>query len=320
MQLETILTPSDESRTPTARTPETLLELILAPLMARGNHPDLDFGKMLRSPIGRNLAASVERQEKLTFILPAFPAKSSNREKTESAAPDMGEFLGLETLEAMCVEMEKVYSPGAEVIICSDGRVFSDLVMVSDEDLELYSQSIDVMIAKHNFTHLKTFALEDCMHLFSGDFVAEELVEKYGPSLEDIRKSAQEDPERRSMINGIHRFVKDDLSYVLGDLSKTQISKRAKALSYRVVQRSQSWDNLLATLFPNTLRLSIHPYPVANKKFGIKLVDAENRWSTPWHNVTLKQSGTFSLVKRSEALAMGATLKFHLGAYAYYEL
>ncbi len=77
------------------------------------------------------LLPAVAARRPLELILPAFPAKSSNRAKTLGDLPDLGEQLGLARLQELCDEIRAVYAPGASVTICSDGRVFSDLVGVS---------------------------------------------------------------------------------------------------------------------------------------------------------------------------------------------
>jgi pyoverdine/dityrosine biosynthesis protein Dit1 len=70
----------------------------------------------------------VAKQRSIELILPAFPAKSANRRKTLGILPDLGEYLGLARLQDLCDQIRAVYAPGAHVTICSDGRVFSDLV------------------------------------------------------------------------------------------------------------------------------------------------------------------------------------------------
>src|SRR5690606_32250340 len=103
-------------------------------------------------------------------------------------------------------------------------------------------------------------------------------------------------------------------------ISKNRLHKQSKEIAYQVIQRSRAWDNLLAHVFSQTLRLSIHPYPLTHHKFGIELVRAQDRWATPWHNVVLKIKDSYQLVKRIEALRQGAKLKMFAGEYAYYEI
>lgn len=300
-------------------TPAEQLDAVLKAVARRGNHRDLGADRLAASPLGQKIRRKMDRRRELVFILPAFPAKSSNRDKTAGAAPDLGEYLGLRNLDAMCAEIAAVYAPGARVVICSDGRVFNDIVMVSDADLDLYSRRIRKIIEARGLRHLETYSLDDCAGVFDPTRVREELVERFGPTLDEVRAQVRGGEHRRAMFNGIHRFVRDDLGFHFPELSKNQVSVRAKRIAYRVIRRSQSWDNFLETVFPETLRLSIHPYPIEHKKFGVKLVETSDRWATPWHNVVLKRAGSYRLVKRSEALAAGATLRLYDEEFAYYE-
>jgi len=62
---------------------------------------------------------AISEQRPLILILPAFPAKSANREKTLSEKPDRGEIMGLENLNQLCKDMSAIYQPGVKLIICS---------------------------------------------------------------------------------------------------------------------------------------------------------------------------------------------------------
>ena len=296
------------------------LDRILKSIARRGNHRELSVAELAASPLGQSIQKKVALQERLIFVLPAFPAKSSNREKTFGPNPDLGELLGLENLHRMTQEIGRHHKPGAEVVICSDGRVFNDLVMVSDEDLDIYSQRMSEIIQCRGFFGLRMFSLDDCSEEFRQDAIREELVDRFGPRLDEIRASVKQRDDRRTMFNGIHRFMKEDLAYHSPELSNSQLSAYSKRLAYQVMQRSQAWDNFLATRFADTLRLSIHPYPISSKKFGIRLVPTADHWATPWHNVVVQQQGVVRLVKRREAIALGGSVRMHDGEFAYYEV
>lgn len=60
------------------------------------------------------------------LCLPAFPCKSSNRQKTNGAAPDRAEEIALRALLSFTRHVAAVYEPGAKISIISDGHVFSD--------------------------------------------------------------------------------------------------------------------------------------------------------------------------------------------------
>lgn len=67
-----------------------------------------------------------ERKARVEFCLPAFPCKSSNREKTSGQNPDKAEELALERLHEFASNVAQTYEPGAKVWIISDGHVFAD--------------------------------------------------------------------------------------------------------------------------------------------------------------------------------------------------
>jgi hypothetical protein len=68
----------------------------------------------------------------IRMVLPAFPAKSPNSDKVLGHLPDLAEELSVGFLEALCARIGEVYPPGAHLVICSDGRVFNDLLGIPD--------------------------------------------------------------------------------------------------------------------------------------------------------------------------------------------
>ena len=66
------------------------------------------------------------RNARIELILPAFPCKSTSLDKVAGTSPDKGEELALRGLFEFVKDIEKIYSPGARVLIVSDGHVFSD--------------------------------------------------------------------------------------------------------------------------------------------------------------------------------------------------
>jgi hypothetical protein len=68
----------------------------------------------------------VSRNRKIQMCLPAFPCKSSNRQKVGGSLPDRGEYVALQTLYAFTEAVGELYAPGAEILIISDGHVFSN--------------------------------------------------------------------------------------------------------------------------------------------------------------------------------------------------
>ncbi|MGH3883814.1 MAG: L-tyrosine/L-tryptophan isonitrile synthase family protein, partial [Pseudonocardiaceae bacterium] len=103
----------------------------------------------------------VARGIPVEFVLPAFPAKSPNNSKVLGATPDMAEWLSLEFLCAICDRVRQIYRHGAKIIICSDGRVFSDLVQISDSNVTRYQAELRELIDSIGPDSLGLFSLDD---------------------------------------------------------------------------------------------------------------------------------------------------------------
>lgn len=257
----------------------------------------------------------------LELILPAFPAKSANRRKTLGDLPDLGERLGLARLQSLCDEIRALYAPGATVTICSDGRVFSDLVGVSDEAVTRYREELKALIVRLGARDLRVFDLDDVFD--APDYVSmrEELLVGHAESIGALKRRVRESVPARELFNGIHRFIfEDTLEATAGGATRSQVRERSKHVAYRVIQRSNAWSNLIARRFPEALRLSIHPQPRVSEKIGIALVRCANPWGTPWHTVVLADRDGYRLVKRAEAEQQNAALVYRDGRPSHFAL
>lgn len=261
----------------------------------------------------------VSSGRKIQIVLPAFPAKSPNRKKTLGALPDLGEVLALQSLQKLCDRIEMIYAPGAQVIICSDGRVFSDLVGVSDTAVNAYALGIDKILKTFSLFHLTTFNLDEVFTEHNFMEMRRALVEDFATPLENIRKRSQENESDKILFNGIHRFLFED--YLNSDLGKSRSQTRefTKQLAYQVIQRSNAWSTLVEKQFPQALRLSIHPQHPETTKIPIRLLPTENQWRTPWHGVVLKEGKEFRLTTHAQARAQGAIFKEWQEQWGYFE-
>lgn len=258
--------------------------------------------------------------EPIHFLLPAFPAKSPNPKKVLGRLPDMAEELALGFLQQVCDEISELYPPGARITICSDGRVFSDLVGVSDEDVTDYGVEIDSLRTRLNLTSLALFSMEDLFEIDDNEKMREQLRLHYAETLPSIEDRIRAFEHHQMLFNGIQRFLFEDRVAIEIGKSRTQVRNECKARTYLVIQRSDAWGRLLSDCFPAALRLSIHPQGPHSEKIGILLGEAEDTWLTPWHGVAVRNDGNFRLMRRHEAEALGARVVEHAGRPSYYQI
>jgi pyoverdine/dityrosine biosynthesis protein Dit1 len=96
------------------------------------------------------------------------------------------------------------------------------------------------------------------------------------------------------------------------------VSKQCKELAYRMIQRSRAWGDLVGDVFPDSLRLSIHPQHSHAGKIGFHLVRTRDNWLTPWHGVVVDDGTSVTLVKRSQAEHAKASLVWRHGRPSHY--
>jgi len=279
------------------------------------------------------IVSAVAQGKPITFVLPAFPGKSPNPDKVLGPLPDMAERRALEFLQHLCDRIKQHYSPGGRIILCSDGRVFSDVVGMRDEDVTAYQEELSKMIAELNLTAISTFNLEELYGRLSFDQMRSQLMERHGEHLEVLKAAVsrggkdhefspnytEDDKEAHRLYCGITRFLFEDAMVPGQKKSRTALQKESRVRAYEVIQRSKAWGELIEVRFPDAVRLSIHPQSCGAKKLGIRLIEPDN-WQTPWHGVAVDVGGRFMLLKRAQAETLGARLVHQGGRPSHYVL
>jgi pyoverdine/dityrosine biosynthesis protein Dit1 len=307
-----------------------ILKKILQFRRSPNSHPICDLTcPSCQSPHLSKVISAIRTAKPITFVLPAFPGKSPNLSKVFGPLPDMAEQLALQFLEQLCDRIREIYEPGAQIILCSDGRVFSDIVGMREADVTHYQHELDKMIDDLGIKALSTFNLDELCE--SKDFiqVRRELMETFGSPLEVLREKVlrgskpfgrPEDEEAHRMYCGITRFLVEDSTFPGQTKSRSAIQRECKTKAYEVIRRSNAWSELISQRFPEAVRLSIHPQTCGSKKLGIILVGTES-WMTPWHGVAVKTNEDFVLLKRTEAESLGAQVIFsEEGRPSHFEL
>ncbi|RNG26498.1 L-tyrosine/L-tryptophan isonitrile synthase family protein [Streptomyces botrytidirepellens] len=252
----------------------------------------------------RRITDFVREGNPIVFTLPGFPCKSPNPAKVLGHLPDQGERLSLTFLNTLCTEVERIYPPGARLIICSDGHVFGDLIHVPDDHIDAYADELRIVMDQCGLSRLSVFDLRHVLGDLPHDTKRARVHERHAPTLEALRAEVRTDDHALALYRGITRFLFDDTADHAGTRSALQRACRDRA--YGVIQRSRAWGDLIAQHHPRAVRLSIHPQPIGAPKFGIRLLDAPDVWTTPWHSAALHRTdGTWTLMPRHQAARLG---------------
>ena len=259
------------------------------------------------------LQAFIDDDARIQLVLPAFPAKAPNPQKVLGTLPDAAESLALGSLVELLDEIREAYPPGAELVICSDGHVFADVVGVRDETVRAYRRVLEGMIEDLETDRVAYFGLEDAFGEVSAGKARALLLASYAPSEQEVRGRAKESPAHAAQLDGIHRLLFEDEVVRHPEQSRTRSRNATRSLAYEVVRRSEAWGNLVAAAFPRAVRLSIHPQPDVSPKIGISLLSTDDAWLTPWHATALFEGDRARLVHRVEAERLGAKIALDEG-------
>lgn len=289
--------------------------------MLDGSEGALPEMRALHGPI---VQGKVDRNAPIEIVLPAFPAKAPNPHKVLGDGPDLAEWLALESLADLLDEIRAVYPPGAQLILCSDGGVFADLVGVTDAQVRAYRAELEGMIASisaaRGGTAIRIFDLDDAFDGQRASTTRKLLMRHYGSTVEALQMRAKASPSSAQMIDGIHRFLFEDELVRSPAQSRTQSRKVTRARAYEVVLRSEAWGALVGVAFPEALRCSIHPQPAISSKLGIRLLDSDDAWLTPWHGAAVLVGEGYRLMKRADAEALGAQPRTSEDGLAFLEV
>lgn len=233
---------------------------------------------------------STARQFRIDFVLPAFPCKSPSKEKVAGTSPDKGEELALRSLFAFVKGIEAVYQPGAQVLVVSDGHVFSDCVGVDDSEADRYGAQLiamnNALFGKESdriaFLGLRALlrladldnailpgeeetrrSPMDTVHTAEAESCRRVLIAACGISARALREKIEaSDPATLALYRGFSKFVQQDLSAHVSvkSMSGKRRQKMAKLVAFEMLLRNQAYSNLLELLFPTYVRLSIHWY------------------------------------------------------------
>ncbi|WHT15906.1 isocyanide synthase family protein [Crossiella sp. CA-258035] len=263
---------------------------------------------------------AISANRPIQFVLPAFPVKSPNREKVLGHLPDLAEELAVTFLDELCAELAEVYPPGVRLTICSDGRVFGDLIGVPDEHITAYQHEMAALISATGADRLALYTLDDYAPGASPVSLRDLLDREYTEPLSCLRAKVRADPDLRAMYLGLVRFLLEDRYGPDYTGTRAALQRESRHRAYGVLARSRAWGELVGARFPAAVRLSIHPQPCGSAKLGLLLGRTPDAWLTPWHAVAVHEPGGFTLMKRIEAERLGARLVHRAGRPSHYVL
>lgn len=256
--------------------------------------------------LAQQLLYFINKNEPIKLILLAFPCKSANNDRVLGSAPDRGEELALKRLDGFCDQISpSVYPPGCKLVIMTDGRVYGDLVGVSDDSVAAYRETLKKLVPLKNVEfhslddHFST-ETKDSGSLGSsgpdeavgakvtdgqsevtsghfgtkshGDRLRELLVASSGVTEAEVKAQIGPDGKYRNVFEGFRKLLEYDLKFE-DSVSEADRKAKIEGIAVKMMVRNFAYTELVEKKYPNRIRLSIHDHDNAGPKFGIVLLE-----------------------------------------------
>ncbi|KAI0456410.1 Pyoverdine/dityrosine biosynthesis protein-domain-containing protein [Xylaria acuta] len=230
----------------------------------------------------------------IRMLLPGFPFKENSKDLVLGPLPDLGEELALAHLQGLCNNISANYENGAEVLICSDGLVYNDLMGVSEEVVWEYGEALRAMAARNELRNIKFIRLWDLLehpgrrfdqedrrgakayYLEHATCIRRELIHRYGDAQFDASAAVKTDKD----------WATTHAVYV-GVLAR-KATESPESLATQMIYRGKAYGAALRANLPDYVRLSIHD-STGKGKFSLALIpNAQEKGSVglmPWRSV-----------------------------------
>ena len=243
----------------------------------------------------------VHRKKVLEFLLPGFPAKSSNDvSKVLGTNVDFGEYMALQTLMRTGRKIEEIYEYGVLISILSDYHTFDKYIGVEEQVYYQYHLGLKSMIAEMgggnifrvvslaSFPEFKETPPFNLSCKLNNDYGSKDFVSNFD-------KNVKEDKALLERYKQMKKFMATDLATRLPSRSpSSKINKRfLKRVAVGMMAQGIALDTFLKqqTLLVNYVRISIHAHHPRKGKFAVDLfkvyTSEDHILRTPWHHTVL---------------------------------
>jgi L-tyrosine isonitrile synthase len=257
----------------------------------------------------------VKTGKPIEFAILGYPMKSPNaRDKVLGVLPDFGEEASMHNFARFNAAIKQHYAPGMNLTIISDGYAFSDVIGVSDRVVAAYEEAtIDMArIAPVQWYNLTDFYSKKSTLAT----MREKLNQQFGITDQELEQRVLFDPDVNALYRGMIRFMELDLAIHAYD-SSNQLHKAAKRTARAMMLRNEAYSHLIATEFPDYIRLSMHA-GTNTKKFSFQLIPGAQAQHSPWHSTVVNTGAEYITMHKKDAEAAGYHLAYKDGrAYNY---
>ncbi|KAJ6079945.1 hypothetical protein N7467_009698 [Penicillium canescens] len=296
-----------------------------------------EIGKVFDS-VPEKLKVDIAANQPITMVLPAFPWKNPNQDKVLGDGADLGDELGLASLNHLCEEISTVYPYGARLILICDGPVYNDLVGIPANEYYDYGIQLRKIAHEKRFSSIHFIRLMDLLGLGDGEKVSKAdylrlvpvcrdrlMSPPYCDPKFDVDQELKTNPDTMATYEGYFSRISEDLKWAKGldpvvaadpALYATEVSEVAKTMINRLI----AYEVVIHTTLGKHIRLSIHP-SLGRNKISIPLLRQGDLFGDmPWHaSVVVLSNGEIMTGKSREFRRLYEVVMKHGRPYYFRE-
>ncbi|KAB8542088.1 hypothetical protein FH972_025551 [Carpinus fangiana] len=266
-----------------------------------------------RANVRSQILHSINNEEKIRMILPAFPFKSPNKtSKVLGALPDAAEEIAIKHMQGLCTMVTEVYTGGANLHIVSDGLCYNEVWRYGQalRNLALTQECYDIKFVRlvDILGEERDEPLTQDSYLANASSYRQTLLDKYSPAGFDPDVFIKQDADALLTYRGYIKFLEKDLEHAphLSTLSKTQRAKHHENTAKHMIIRGKAFAEAIKTRFSDYVRLSIHASTADASKLSISLLPQQGPHNmTPWHSSLVRAlDGSISMAHASSVPAL----------------
>lgn len=230
--------------------------------------------------LAKIMSKKIKARQPIEMLLPGFPHKNPNRRKTLSSLPDLAEKMVLSRLEEFCAQVSEIYSPpgyqaGCRITIFSDGRVWGDLLGVSEKEILDYGIALRNMLPPDS-PYILFENLDSYLTIESGEVAGSILERDFRP------KSSVHLDDYNEIFDRFSRLIREDRLWK-NNQSEIEITHLCSDFAKIMMSRHAAFRQLIKSVYHDVVRLSVHEGNCAGPQFSIRLfAEPENR-ALPYH-------------------------------------
>jgi L-tyrosine isonitrile synthase len=259
----------------------------------------------------------LRRRDRLLFLLPSFPFKDQNRFRTFSGAStvDMGEISMLVRLHALALALYQKHPFGADIVILSDGLLYSSVFGVEDTHARRYREqlrgfrnllnlqgTVSILDLKELIDHFsvgtetnRVIQVIDLVRSFISDFEGSQ--GECGEAFAVLKKGMKwnmntrdrlahlDDEAAWCVLTESHRHAVP--TRLTGDWDSLDRDGAFAASSYAAVNLALKYFDLVNLVFPGAFRATVHPKP---GQLAVPIVGGVY----PWNGVGMSMTSQLS--------------------------